>query len=109
MSKIKDETIEQKNAQHPSVEDMLNGSKAVTDKAAVVSGMFFSGTVNPPVVYVQSNDRLIAVSDTKDNLSELCDAITATLSDNGITHHTSVVYGDIATCGKVWKVININL
>ena len=107
MSK-KIEKVEKQEAKQPTVENLLRGEKTVTDKAAVISGMLFNGTTAPPVVYVQSNDRIIVVTATIDALSELCETVTAVLSGNNIKFFTSGVYGNEATNGKVWKVININ-
>lgn len=100
--------VEGQNAPQPTIEGMLQGDKTLTDKASVVSGMFFNGTTTPPVVYVQGNDRVIVVAATADALPELCETVTAILSGNGISFFESGVYGNETTTGKVWKVISIN-
>lgn len=108
MSKTKDQVINEQNAQQPTVESLLQGDKTLTDKAAVVSGMFFNGNATPPVVYVQDNDRVVVVAPDNDAISELCETVTAILSANGYTVNTSGIYGSEAATGKVWQVISIN-
>ena len=100
--------VDEQNVKQPTIESLLQGDKTVTEQAAVVAGMFFSGTNEPPVVYVQSNDRVVVVAPTPDALQELCATVTEILSDNGLTFTTSGVYGDETANGKVWQVISIN-
>ena len=105
MSKTKQAVTDKRNQPKTALAPLIQQS--VTDKAAVVEGFMFHGTETPPVVYVQSDERVVVVAPTADAIADLCEAVTKTLADNGYTFTASHIYGDeVATC-KVWQVIDV--
>lgn len=104
MSKKNKTTDEQ--PQQPSVVALLAASQDVSDRAAVVQGLMFHSAQTPPVVFVQSDTRVVAVGTDDDAARELCEAVVGTLSAD---YQTTVAgaYGTAEATGKVWYDITI--
>lgn len=108
MSK-KNEASEQPTTQGNPVVELLQGDKAISDKAAVVVGYQFMSQQAPPAVYVQSDDRLTLATANGDDLAPLTEAVSQALIADGYAVRVSPVYGDVVTTGKVWQVIDYKL
>lgn len=110
MSKTKNKVIDEQNAttvpagsSAGNLLAILQADSNVTDKAAVVEGWFFNGTATPPVVYVQSDERVVAVAPTADAATELCGAVSSALA-NDYNTIAPACYGS-EEMGEVWYII----